>query len=392
VLSMVTRAETWLLPDGIQDVLPKDAIRLEALRRRLLDLYQSWGYELVFPPLVEYLESLLTGSSHDLELMTCKITDQLTGRLMGVRADITPQVARLDAHCLPHEHTARYCYSGTILTTLPQGLSTSRAPIQIGAELYGCAGVAADIEIIRLMLTTLLEAGVPQIHLDLGHVAVFRELAKAAQLSVEQESQLFDIYQRKSLPELQALSSQLPQAEWFVALGQLSGNVQVIEQAQQAFVNAPDSVKQALADMQTIVQALQGFADNVSISVDLSELRGYHYHTGLVFAAYTAHSAAEIAKGGRYDCIGEAFGRARPATGFSADLKTLVSFVGQMAATRKIFAPAIDDNSLQIMVTQLRNQGHIVIQALNNDHSTAQQLGCTQQLVLRQQTWQVEDL
>ena len=389
---MVTRAETWLLPDGIQDVLPKDAIRLEALRRRLLDLYQSWGYELVFPPLVEYLESLLTGSSHDLELMTCKITDQLTGRLMGVRADITPQVARLDAHCLPHQHTARYCYSGTILTTLPQGLSTSRAPIQIGAELYGCAGVAADIEIIRLMLTTLLQAGVPQIHLDLGHVAVFRELAKAAQLSVEQESQLFDIYQRKSLPELQALSSQLPQAEWFVALGQLSGNVQVIEQAQQAFVNAPDSVKQALADMQTIVQALQGFADNVSISVDLSELRGYHYHTGLVFAAYTAHSAAEIAKGGRYDCIGEAFGRARPATGFSADLKTLVSFVGQMAATRKIFAPAIDDNSLQIMVTQLRNQGHIVIQALNNDHSTAQQLGCTQQLVLRQQTWQVEDL
>lgn len=389
---MVTRAETWLLPDGIQDVLPKDAIRLEALRRRLLDLYQSWGYELVFPPLVEYLESLLTGSSHDLELMTCKITDQLTGRLMGVRADITPQVARLDAHCLPHEHTARYCYSGTILTTLPQGLSTSRAPIQIGAELYGCADVAADIEIIRLMLSTLQQTDVGQIHLDLGHVAVFRELAKAAQLSVEQESQLFDIYQRKSLPELNALVGQLPQAEWFVALGQLSGNVQVIEQAQQAFVNAPDSVKQALADMQTIIQALQGFANNVSISVDLSELRGYHYHTGLVFAAYTAHSAAEIAKGGRYDCIGEAFGRARPATGFSADLKTLVGFVGQMAATRKIFAPAIDDNSLQIMMTQLRNQGHIVIQALNNDHSTAQQLGCTQQLVLRQQTWHIEDL
>lgn len=389
---MVTRAETWLLPDGIQDVLPKDAIRLEALRRRLLDLYQSWGYELVFPPLVEYLESLLTGSSHDLELMTCKITDQLTGRLMGVRADITPQVARLDAHCLPHEHTARYCYSGTILTTLPQGLSTSRAPIQIGAELYGCAGVAADIEIIRLMLTTLLQAGVPQIHLDLGHVAVFRELAKAAQLSVEQESQLFDIYQRKSLPELQALGSQLPQAEWFVALGRLSGGVQVIEQAQLAFANAPDKVKQALADIQTIVQALQGFADNVSISVDLSELRGYHYHTGLVFVAYTAHSAAEIAKGGRYDCIGEAFGRARPATGFSADLKTLVSFVEQVAATRKIFAPAIDDNSLQIMMTQLRYQGHIVIQALTDDRSTAQQLGCTQQLVLRQQTWQVEDL
>jgi ATP phosphoribosyltransferase regulatory subunit len=311
---------------------------------------------------------------------------------MGVRADITPQVARLDAHCLPHEHTARYCYCGTVLSTLPQGLSTSRAPIQIGAELYGCADVSADIEIIRLMLSTLQQAGITQIHLDLGHVAVFRELAKAAQLSLEQESQLFDIYQRKSLPELHMLLSQLPHAEWFATLGQLSGNVQVIAQAQQAFANAPDSVKHALHNMQTVVNALQGLSSSINISIDLSELRGYHYHTGLVFAAYATHSAAEIAKGGRYDCIGEAFGRARPATGFSADLKTLVSFATQVAATRKIFAPAIDDDSLQITMTQLRNQGHTVIQALNNDHSTAQQLGCTQQLVLRQQAWQVEDL
>ena len=341
---MVMRAETWLLPDGIQDVLPHDALRLEALRRRLLDLFSSWGYELVFPPLVEYIESLLTGSSHDLDLMTFKITDQLTGRLMGVRADITPQVARLDAHCLPHEHTARYCYSGTILTTLPQGLSTSRAPIQIGAELYGCAGVAADIEIIRLMLTTLLQAGVPQIHLDLGHVAVFRELAKAAQLSVEQESQLFDIYQRKSLPELQALGSQLPQAEWFVALGQLSGGVQVIEQAQLAFANAPDKVKQALADIQTIVQALQGFADNVSISVDLSELRGYHYHTGLVFAAYTAHSAAEIAKGGRspsYLPQANAAARAFAEASGGTPLNTLMESVGNLSVTAHIMGGAV---------------------------------------------------
>jgi len=202
---MVMRAETWLLPDGIQDVLPHDALRLEALRRRLLDLFSSWGYELVFPPLVEYIESLLTGSSHDLDLMTFKITDQLTGRLMGIRADITPQVARLDAHCLPREHTARYCYSSIVLNTMPQALSTCRAPIQIGAELYGYAGVAADLEIIRLMLTTLQQAGLKKIHLDLGHVAIFRELAQAAKLSDLLEHQLFDIYQRKSLPELTAL-------------------------------------------------------------------------------------------------------------------------------------------------------------------------------------------
>lgn len=387
---MVMRAETWLLPDGIQDVLPNDACRLEALRRRLLDLFNSWGYELVFPPLVEYIESLLTGASHDLDLMTFKITDQLTGRLMGIRADITPQVARLDAHCLPREHTARYCYSSTVLNTLPQALSTCRAPIQIGAEVYGYAGVAADIEIIRLMLTTLQQAGFQKIHLDLGHVAIFRELAQAAQLSETLENQLFDIYQRKSLPELNVLAAELPCAKWFVALGELSGDVSVIAKAQAILSDAPAAVLQAVADIQAVVTALAGFNDLLTLSIDLSELRGYHYHTGLVFAAYSQGSAAEVAKGGRYDCVGEAFGRARPATGFSADLKTLLTAFTAPVVLKKVLAPVFPSSKLLQKIEQLREQGYVVIQQLVNDSTTAQDLGCAWQLVAYQDDWQLE--
>lgn len=386
---MVVRAETWLLPDGVQDVLPQDAIRLEKLRRRLLDMFAAWGYELVFTPLMEYVDSLLTGSSHDLDLMTFKITDQLTGRLMGVRADLTPQVARLDAHCLPREHTARYCYCGTVLNTLPQGLSTGRTPIQIGAEVYGYQGVAADLEVIRLMLTTLTAAGATAIHLDLGHVTVFRELAKAAGLSAELEAQLFDIYQRKSIPELNDLLPQLPRSEWFAALGQLSGQITVLAQADILLADAPTAVHCALNDLQQVVHALQLSHPHVAVSVDLSELRGYHYHTGLVFAAYTPQSASELAKGGRYDHIGEAFGRARPATGFSADLKSLVNFFEDDSGIVKIFAPAHDDCALAVLVAQLRAEGRIVIQALTGDRSTMADLGCQQQLVLGQQGWQI---
>ncbi len=389
---MVMRAETWLLPDGVEDVLPQSAAHLEKLRRRLLDMFAASGYELVFPPLVEYIESLLTGSGRDLDLMTFKVTDQMTGRLMGVRADITPQVARLDAHCIPTDHTARYCYSGIVLNTQPQGLTTCRTPIQIGAELYGYAGVAADIEIIQLMLTTLTTSGATEIHLDLGHVSVFRELAQAAELSAGLEAQLFDIYQRKSLPELNALLPQLPHSEWFAALGQLSGEASVLAEAHQLFADVPAAVQKALDDLQYVAQALQRSHPQVSISVDLSELRGYHYHTGLVFAAYTPHSAGEIAKGGRYDHIGEAFGRARPATGFSADLKSLAKFVTNQTVVEKIFAPVSQDGSLQALVKKLREEGRVVIQALPGDHGCAQDFGCHQHIVYCDGAWLVQVL
>lgn len=385
-------AETWLLPDGVQDILPAEAARLESLRRRLLDLFAVWGYELVFPPLMEYLESLLTGSGHDLDLMTFKITDQLSGRLMGVRADITPQVARLDAHCLPRPHAARYCYAGTVLNTRPQSLEASRSPIQIGAELYGHSGVDADIEVLRLMLDMLEAAGVRDLHLDLGHVAIFRELAVAAGLDRATESRLFDIYQRKSLPELQDLLPQLPHSSWFEALGRLSGEPDLLTTAAELLVNAPVPVRNALDDLQAVVLALQASHPGIRLSLDLSELRGYHYHTGLVFAAYVSDSATEIAKGGRYDHIGEAFGRARPATGFSADLKTLLTHAAVPEMPRRILAPAGGSAALQDAIRQLRGSGHIVIQALPGDGATAAGLGCTAMLVEQGGQWRVASL
>lgn len=385
-------AETWLLPDGVQDILPAEAARLESLRRRLLDLFAVWGYELVFPPLMEYLESLLTGSGHDLDLMTFKITDQLSGRLMGVRADITPQVARLDAHCLPRPHAARYCYAGTVLNTRPQSLEASRSPIQIGAELYGHTGVDADIEILRLMLDMLSASGVADLHLDLGHVAIFRELALAAGLSNATESRLFDIYQRKSLPELQDLLPQLPHREWFAALGYLSGDVAVLDEAVQLLAGAPVKVTQALDELRGVAAALQASHPEVRLSLDLSELRGYHYHTGLVFAAYVSDSATEIAKGGRYDHIGEAFGRARPATGFSADLKTLLAYAAAPEMPQRVLAPAGHDLCLREAVRDLRAAGNIVIQALPGDAATAADLGCTAMLAEQGGQWRVETL
>ncbi|RZU47032.1 ATP phosphoribosyltransferase regulatory subunit [Fluviicoccus keumensis] len=380
-------AETWLLPDGVQDVLPAEAARLESLRRRLLDLFAVWGYELVFPPLMEYLESLLTGSGHDLDLMTFKITDQLSGRLMGVRADITPQVARLDAHCLPRPHAARYCYSGTVLNTRPQSLEASRSPIQIGAELYGHAGVDADIEILRLMLDMLDASGVREVHLDLGHVAIFRELAVAAGLSPETEARLFDIYQRKSLPELQDLLPQLPHGEWFAALGALSGDASVVEDAVKRLAGVPSAVSQALADLHAVIAALRDSHPQVRLSLDLSELRGYHYHTGLVFAAYVSNSATEIAKGGRYDRIGEAFGRARPATGFSADLKALLAHADAPELPQRIHAPAGHGAALRDAIRHLRASGNIVIQALPGDAAQPADLGCTAVLTEQDGQW-----
>lgn len=368
--------ETWLLPEGVADVLPAEAARLEALRRRLLDLFASWGYQQVFPPLMEYLESLLTGSGHDLDLMTFKITDQLSGRMMGVRADITPQVARIDAHCLPVEGSARYCYAGTILNTRPSSMAASRCPVQIGAELYGYAGVAGDIEVIRLMLDALASAGFSQVHLDLGHVGVFRSLAQQADLPAAAEATLFEILQRKASTELaQFLSASELSAIWqkrFAALAQLSGTASaVIPQAKAALAGSGAEVDAALANIEALLAALAQSHPQLAIYVDLAELRGYHYHTGLVFAAYCGRSRAELAKGGRYDHVGEAFGRARPATGFSADLKTLLSAYCGEAVSAPIYAPAQESAALQQAVAALRAQGQQVINVLAGEVAPA---------------------
>jgi ATP phosphoribosyltransferase regulatory subunit len=388
-------AETWLLPDGVQDVLPAEAHRLEGLRRQVLDLFAVWGYELVFTPLMEYLDSLLTGSGHDLDLMTFKITDQLSGRLMGVRADITPQVARLDAHSIPVERPARYCYAGTTLNTRPAGLAASRCPVQIGAELYGHDGVESDIEILRLMLDALALAGCRNIHLDLGHVGIFRALSGAAGLAAADEARLFDVYQRKAQAELEAELPALVADERlrhaFLALVRLSGDWQVLIEARQAFSGIP-GVGPALNALDAVAGALSASHPQVTLYFDLSELRGYHYHTGLVFAAYVSGTRQEVAKGGRYDHVGEAFGRARPATGFSADLKALLQFYTAGTKPSVIFAPGGYDPGLRDTIANLRRLGERVIQALPGQQGDAAAMGCERELVQENGLWVVRAL
>lgn len=384
---MVKPVDAWLLPDGVADVLPAEAARLESLRRRLLDGFVTCGYDLVFPPLMEYLDSLLTGSGRDLADLTFKITDQLSGRLMGVRADMTPQVARLDAHCLPVDGPARYCYAGTLLQTRPTGLSASRCPVQIGAELYGHAGVESDIEIIRLMLDALALAGARELTLDLGHVGIFRALAAAAGLAGDAELRLHDILARKALPEWR---EELPAAATLLApLPTLYGDIGVLARARALWPDAPAAVTQALADLDAVVVAVRASHPQVTLHVDLGELRGYHYHTGLVFAVYAAGQAAEVAKGGRYDHVGEAFGRARPATGFSADLKQWLAFEVAAAPRAAVLAPAGDDPALRAAIAALRGEGERVIQQLPGALAAS---GCDRELHFAEGRWQTRAL
>ncbi|MBB1605114.1 MULTISPECIES: ATP phosphoribosyltransferase regulatory subunit [unclassified Pseudomonas] len=385
--------DRWLLPDGIEEVLPPEAARVEAARRQVLDLFQRWGYEFVVTPHIEYLESLLTGAGQDLDLRTFKVTDPASGRLMGFRADITPQVARMDAHSLRREGPNRLCYAGSVLHARPRALATSRSPIQLGAELYGDASPASDVEVISLMLDMLAMAEVPDVHMDLGHVGIYRGLARAAGLSGEAEQALFDALQRKAVDEVAALTEGLPAelAGMLRALAELCGSREVLEQAAAVLADAPAVVKAALADLVVIADSLAQRFPQLPLYFDLGELRGYHYHTGVVFAAFVPGVGESIAQGGRYDHIGADFGRARPATGFSTDLKTLVT-LGQVrldAPVQGIWAPA-EGAGLWQAVQQLRRDGRRVVQALpGQDAASAREAGCDAQLQLREGNWQV---
>ncbi|MBO3275310.1 ATP phosphoribosyltransferase regulatory subunit [Pseudomonas schmalbachii] len=388
--------DRWLLPDGIEEVLPPEAARVEAARRQVLDLFQRWGYEFVVTPHIEYLESLLTGASEDLALRTFKVTDPASGRLMGFRADITPQVARMDAHSLHREGPSRLCYAGSVLHARPRALATSRSPIQLGAELYGDASPASDIEVISLMLDMLGMAQVPDVHMDLGHVGIYRGLAQAAGLSGEVEQLLFDALQRKAVDEVAALTEGLPAdlAAMLRALAELCGGREVFAQARECLAEAPAPVQAALAELEIIADALTARFPDLPLYFDLGELRGYHYHTGVVFAAFVPGVGESIAQGGRYDDIGADFGRARPATGFSTDLKTLVT-LGQAeldAPLSGIWAP-VDGAGLWQAVQRLRRDGQRVVQALQGqDAASAREAGCDRQLLERDGNWQVVSL
>ena len=311
----------WLLPEFIEDILPAEAKRIETLRRRILDLFFEKKYDLVIPPLLEYTDSLLTGTGHDLELRTFKVVDQLTGRMMGLRADITPQVARIDAHLLNRKGVTRLCYCGSVLHTRPLSPGATREPLQIGAEIYGESGVEADVEILELLCAALELAGVRNARIDIGHVAVFRAIAHAAELGPEPEAELFEALQRKDIPEIKNLCRSLSAKtrETLLLLPSLYGDAKILDEAE-AQLPKIAGLTQALATLRKLAKACRFPA-----SFDLAELRGYHYHSGVVFDAYCDGVTGAVARGGRYDEVGKAFGRARPATGFSIDLRTLAS-------------------------------------------------------------------
>ena len=389
--------DRWLLPDGIEEVLPAEAARIEAARRQVLDLFRNWGYELVITPHIEYLESLLTGAGQDLELRTFKVTDPLSGRQMGFRADITPQVARLDAHSHRQEGPSRLCYVGSVLHARPRALSTSRSPIQIGAELYGDASTASDSEVISLMLEVLALAGVADVHMDLGHVGIYRGLVRAAGLSGDVEQQLFDALQRKAIDEVAALTAGLPAepAAMLRALAELCGGREVLAQARVRLGAAPAEVQAALGELEELAERLAGRYPQLPLYFDLGELRGYHYHTGAVFAAFVPGVGQAIAQGGRYDDIGADFGRARPATGFSTDLKSLVTLGQgiQAEAVGGVWAPQGADAALWQAVLELRRSGRRVVQALPGQGLVdARAAGCDSELRLQEGGWQVSPL
>ena len=383
----------WLLPDGIDEILPPQTAVFEALRRELLDLFERWGYDLVLPPLVEYLDSLLTGVGGELGLQTFKLTDQLTGRMLGIRADITPQAARIDAHQMRREGPNRLCYIGNVLHTRADRLDGVRAPVQVGAELYGHVGLEADLEILLLMLEALSRAGINDIYLDLGHVGVFRGLARDAGLGREQELALFDALQRKAASDIaglvQGFGLSAAQQGWFTALAGLSGD-QILPKAREVLVDAGADTHKALGELERIAELLRRHRPNISLHFDLAELRGYHYHTGVVFAAFMPGRGQEIARGGRYDDAGRAFGHARPACGFSTDLKALLKFGGFRGPPRStVFAPWVEDPTLEGRVAELRAKGVRVIYGLPEQQGDSRDMGCTEILEFIEGEWRL---
>lgn len=318
----------WMLPDGMEEALPPVSWQLEDLRRKLLDHYRAARYELIFPPMIEHLDALLTGAGSDLEQQIFKFTDPSSGRLLGLRADMTPQAARIAARRYADEAVVRLCYMGTVLRTSPESQGGARSPRQVGCELFGEPGIEADLEILGMMLDTIQLAGVRDVHLDLGHVGIYRALAAKLALDADEEAALFDILQRKSHPDLADFAAGSHRlnglAATFSALIDLNGDVGVLERARQTLVGAGEGMVEALATLEQAAAELLRRFPGVPVHVDLAELRGLRYHTGLVFAAFVPGHGREIARGGRYDGVGHEFGRPRPATGFSADMNELI--------------------------------------------------------------------
>lgn len=379
----------WLLPENIADVLPSEARKIEDLRRKLLDNFRSYGYELVMPPMLEYLESLLTGAGQDMDLRIFKLVDQLSGRTMGVRADMTTQVARIDAHLLNRRSVTRLCYAGSVLHTRPSGLHATREPLQIGAEIYGHAGLEADAEIQELVLASLALAGISQVRLDLCHVGVLRAIIAEDDKARNQDAALFSLLESKDIPGLTTLSRnfRLQTREALLALPGLYGDATVIDRAREVLPKLA-GITRALDELALLVKQ----AADASVTVDLADLRGYHYHSGAMFAAYVPGLPNAVARGGRYDHVGEAFGRARPATGFSMDLRELARLMPGAERKQAIRAPWGTELALRQKIEELRRAGEVVIQTLPGHENEQDEFDCNRAVVFENGNWILKTL
>ncbi|MBT8542567.1 ATP phosphoribosyltransferase regulatory subunit [Polynucleobacter paneuropaeus] len=381
----------WLLPEDIADVLPAQARKVETLRRNILDLYQSYGYELVAPPILEFLDSLLTGTGSDLNLQTFKLVDQLSGRTLGLRADITPQVARIDAHLLNREGVTRLCYAGSVAHARTPVGSTAREELQLGAEIYGCVTWQADLEAITLLLKTLSLAGLDKVYLDLSHAGILNGiLAKENLASIEMEA-LYGLLQSKDRPRLSVWAKSLPEqtAKALLALTELNGPcAEVLNKAKTALPQTPE-VKEALAQLAHLIESASDLSKGLELSIDLADLRGYQYHSGVMFAAYIDKLPQPIARGGRYDQVGKAFGRARPATGFSLDLLTLASLSPNQKPKKAILAPWDNDAQLKQVIDSLRQAGEVIIQLNAGEPMQSVEYVCDRELVKQGGKWSV---
>ena len=380
---------TWLLPEYLEDILPPAARVIERARRQTLDIFASHGYELIIPPLMEYLESLLTGTGRDLEIDTFKLVDQMSGRLMGVRADMTPQAARIDAHLLNRQGVTRLCYAGPVLHTRPGNQHTSREPLQVGAELFGHAGLESDLEVQKMLLKTLNALGVQNLHLDLGHVGIFRALMNAAQANAALEGDLFRALQAKDIPSIAELARAMPASirDALLVLPTLYGPRAALARAAEVLPKLPE-IGQALDALETLATDLT--ASGATLYFDLAELRGYHYHSGVVFAAYAQGSPYALAQGGRYDNVGQQFGRARCATGFSLDLRALAPYLQPQLTQSGILAPYSADPALAEKIESLRSAGQIVVVELPGQEAHRAESNCDRRLVFKNGIWGIE--
>jgi ATP phosphoribosyltransferase regulatory subunit len=360
----------WTLPDYVEDMLPDEAVYLESLRRSILDLYQAHGYFYVIPPMLEYIESL-NSNGQDMDLDTFKVVDQLSGRLMGVRADITPQVARIDSHLIHNKEVTRLSYAGSVLRTKPASFLQSREPFQIGAELYGFKGIEADLEIQTLLIKTLNTIGIKTPVFDFNHLDIFTSLIASSNIEHDLLDRLYEAMQKKDQSEVKSLTQSLDKKnrEALIALVSLYGDVNILKEADKVLPQ-DKAIKNALQFLNQIDKALKEY--EIKISYDLSDIRGYQYHNGLVFSVYADQCYSPITLGGRYDNIGASFGRKRPATGFTMDLKNIVTLFPNGKKAKAILAPQGNDAGLQKAIETLRQQGDIVAIDLFGDMNAIQ--------------------